>query len=191
MADVITRFKLETTQYDSKLRDASKGLAEYTRQATLSGNEFGKFTQKNIEAARALGTITPSATNAKDKVKELVGAFNDAAKAYNALTKEQQQSDFGKAMAESISQLSDKIREAKRELYDMGDAAKKSGGGGLFSGMGDKMSGALQVFAGNMLTKAAGAVAELGSEIFASASPLSVWGVVTSSKDCARQRTAP
>ena len=34
--------------------------------------------------------------------------------------------------------------------------------------MGDKMSGALQVFAGNMLTKAAGAVAELGSEIFAS-----------------------
>ena len=168
MADVITRFKLETTQYDSKLRDASKGLAEYTRQATLAGNEFGKFTQKNIEAARALGTITPSATNAKDKVKELVGAFNDAAKAYNALTKEQQQSDFGKAMAESISQLSDKIREAKRELYDMGDAAKKSGGGGLFSGMGDKMSGAIQVFAGNMLTKAAGAVASLGSEIFAS-----------------------
>ena len=168
MADVITRFKLETTQYDSKLRDASKGLAEYTRQATLAGNEFGKFTQKNIEAARALGTITPSATNAKDKVKELVGAFNDAAKAYNALTKEQQQSDFGKAMAESISQLSDKIREAKRELYDMGDAAKKSGGGGIFSGMGDKMSGAIQVFAGNMLTKAAGAVANLGSEIFSS-----------------------
>jgi hypothetical protein len=168
MADVITRFKLETTQYDSKLRDTSKGLAEFTRQATQAGNEFGKFTQKNIEAARALGTITPSANNAKDKVKELVGAFNDAAKAYNALTKEQQQSDFGKAMAESISQLSDKIREAKQELYDMGDAAKKSGGGGLFSGLGDKMSGAMQVFAGNMLTKAAGAVANLGSEIFSS-----------------------
>ena len=165
MADVITRFKLETTQYDSKLRDASKGLAEYTRQATLAGNEFGKFTQKNIEAARALGTITPSATNAKDKVKELVGAFNDAARAYNALTKEQQQSDFGKAMAESISQLSDKIREAKQELYGMGDAAKKAGGGGLFSGLGDKMSGALQVFGGNLMTKGAGMFAGLASEM--------------------------
>ena len=166
MTDVITRFRLETTQYDSKLRDASKGLAEYTRRATQAGNEFGKFTQKNVEAARALGSITPSATNAKDKVKELVGAFNDAAKAYNALTKEQQQSDFGKAMAESISQLSDKIREAKQELYGLGDAAKDvKAGGGLFSGLGDKMSGALQVFAGNMLTKAAGAVASLGSEM--------------------------
>jgi archaellum component FlaC len=166
MADVITRFKLETTQYDSKLRDASKSLAEYTRQATLAGNEFGKFTQKSTETARALGTITPSANNAKDKVKELVGAFNDVAKAYNALTKEQQQSDFGKAMAESLSQLSQQLREAKQELYDMGDAVKTAGaGGGLFSDLGDKMGGALQVFAGNMLTKAAGAVANLGSEM--------------------------
>lgn len=166
MADVITRFKLETTQYDSKLRDASKSLAEYTRQATLAGNEFGKFTQKSTETVRALGTITPSANNAKDKVKELVGAFNDVAKAYNALTKEQQQSDFGKAMSESLSQLSQQLREAKQELYDMGDAVKTSGaGGGLFSGLGDKMGGALQVFAGNMLTKAAGAVANLGSEM--------------------------
>ena len=165
MADVITRFKLETTQYDSKLRDASKGLAEYTRQATLAGNEFSKFTQKNVEAARALGSLTPSATNAKDKVKELVGAFNDAARAYNSLTKEQQQSDFGKAMAESIKQLNNQLKVAKQELYGVGDAINKAGGGGLFSGMGDKMSGALQVFAGNMLTKAAGAVASLGSEM--------------------------
>ena len=166
MADVITRFKLETTQYDSKLRDEAKRLAEFTRQCSMAGNEFGKFSQKNVEAARALGSFTPSATNAKDKVKELVGAFNDAAKAYNALTKEQQQSDFGKAMAESLGQLNVKIREAKQELYGMGEAMKKAGGGGLFSGLGDKMGGAIQVFAGNMMTKAAGAVANLGSEMY-------------------------
>lgn len=165
MADVITRFKLETTQYDSKLRDASKGLAEYTRQATQAGNEFSKFTQKNVEAARALGSLTPSATNAKDKVKELVGAFNDAAKAYNALTKEQQQSDFGKALSASLTQLNAKIKEAKQELYGIGEAAKKVEGGGLFSGLGDKMSGALAVFGGNLMTNAAGAVAQLGSEM--------------------------
>jgi hypothetical protein len=166
MADVITRFKLETTQYDSKLRDASKGLVEYTRMAAMAGNEFDKFTQKNVDAARALGTIAPSATNAKDKVKELVGAFNDTAKAYNALTKEQQQSDFGKAMAGSLEQLSQKIREAKNEMYGLGNAAGKVKSGGLFSGMGDKMTGALQVFAGNMMTKAAGAVANLGAEMY-------------------------
>lgn len=116
MADVITRFKLETTQYDSKLRDAAKGLSDYTKQAALAGREFGKFTQKNVEVARSFGTIATSATNSKDKVKELVGAYNDVAKAYNALTKEQQSSDFGKALAQSMNTLKGRISEAKTEM---------------------------------------------------------------------------
>lgn len=116
MADVITRFKLETTQYDSKLRDAAKGLSEYTKQATMAGNEFGKFTQKNVEVARSFGNIATSATNSKDKVKELVGAYNDVAKAYNSLTREQQSSDFGKALAQSMNTLKGRISEAKTEM---------------------------------------------------------------------------
>ena len=120
MADVITRFKLETTQYDSKLRDASKELAEYTRLASMAGNEFGKFTQKNVEAARAFGQIATSATNSKDKVKELVSAFNEVAKQYNVLTKEQQQSDFGKALSESMTTLKRRISDAKQEMNSTG-----------------------------------------------------------------------
>ncbi len=116
MADVITRFKLETTQYDSKLRDAAKELSDYTKQATMAGSEFGKFSQKNVEVARSFGTIATSATNSKDKVKELVGAYNDVAKAYNALTKEQQNSDFGKALAQSMNTLKGRISEAKTEM---------------------------------------------------------------------------
>lgn len=160
--DVITRFKLETTAYDSKLRDAAKGLADYTKTATAAGKEFGKFTQSNVETARALGNIAPSANNAKDKVKELVGAFNEATKAYNHLTKEQQQSDFGKAMSESLSKLKVQIAEAKKELYSLGDSTKGAGGG-LFSG--DKMSGMLQVFGGNVMTKVASMGAGLVAEL--------------------------
>jgi hypothetical protein len=116
MADVITRFKLETTQYDSKLRDAGKSLSEFTKQATEAGSEFSKFTQKNVELARSFGTIATSATNSKGKVSELVGAYNDVAKAYNALTKEQQSSDFGKALAQSMNTLKGRISEAKTEM---------------------------------------------------------------------------
>lgn len=128
MADVITRFKLETTQYDSKLRDAAKGLSDYARVAAFAGNEFDKFTKDQAESARALGSISTSANNAKDKVRELVNAYNQAANAYNALTKEQQQSDWGRALAESINTLKGRITEAKQELYSMGDSAKNSGG---------------------------------------------------------------
>ena len=152
MADVITRFKLETTQFDSKLRDAAKGLQEVTRVAKAGGKDFVNFSQKAIESARALGQTASGATNVKDKVKDLVGSFNDAAQAYNSLSQAQQQSDFGKELANSLSQLKTRITEAKQELYGLGDAAEKvKGGGGLFSG--DKMSGMLQVFGGNLMTK--------------------------------------
>ena len=165
MAEVITRFKLETTQYDSKLRTAAKELSDFAKEAAKSGNEFSKFTKGNVDAARAFGSIGTSATNAKDKVKELVGAYNDMAKAYNNLTVEQQKSDFGKAMAESLDKLKVRIREAKQEMQQLASTKMPDvGGGGLFGG--GKLDGMLQVFGGNLMTKAAGfamsAVNEMG-----------------------------
>ena len=165
MAEVITRFKLETTQYDSKLRTAAKELSDFAKEAAKSGNEFSKFTRGNVDAARAFGNIGTSATNAKDKVKELVGAYNDMAKAYNNLTVEQQKSDFGKAMAESMDKLKVRIREAKQEMQQLASTKMPDvGGGGLFGG--SKLDGMLQVFGGNLMTKAAGfamsAVNEMG-----------------------------
>ena len=165
MAEVITRFKLETTQFDSKLRDAAKELRDVAKEAERGGKDFNNFSQKSVEAARSLGNVASGANNAKDKVKDLVGAYNDAAKAYNNLTQAQQQSDFGKALAQSIGQLKDRISEAKQELYGLNDAMGKSGGGGLLSGLGGKMEGALAVFGGNLMTKAAGWAASFASEM--------------------------
>ena len=128
MADVITRFKLETTQFDSKLRDASKSLSDVAKAASLGGSAFDSVTKSSVSAAKAFGDIATGANNSKDKVKELVGAFNTVANAYNALSKEQQQSDFGKALAESMEKLKGRITEAKQELYSMGESGKNTGG---------------------------------------------------------------
>ena len=151
--DVITRFKLETTAYDSQLKNAAKGLSDFAKTATNAGSEFGKFTQKNVEAAKSLGTMATSSTNATAKTKELVGAYNDLARTYNLLTKEQQQSDFGKAMAESLEKLQQRIRETKQEMQGLGDATGKmgSGGGGLnnlIGGISGKLGISPQMFTG-------------------------------------------
>lgn len=155
--DVITRFKLETNQYDSALRDSTSRLKDFSKTAALAGKDFDRFTQSNIEAARALGTAATGATNAKDKVKELVSSYNSLANTYNSLSAIQKQSDFAKAMAESLTTLQGRIKDAKQELYGLGDSMKGIGtGGGFLSGIGDKMGGMLQVFGGNLMTNAAG-----------------------------------
>jgi len=171
MADVITRFKLETTQYDSKLRDAAKALSDYSRQAESAGKNFDTVTKSQIEAARAFGNVATSATNSKDKVKELVGAYNEVARAYNYLTDEQKKSDFGKAMAESLDKLQGRIREAKAEMNSVG-------------GVLDKLAGkltinidAMKLF--NVGVQAAGAALNVAKDaFFASESTVDEWGRV-------------
>ena len=181
MADVITRFKLETTQYDSKLRDAAKSLSDYTKQATLASNEFGKFTEKNVEAAKAFGNIATGATNSKDKVKELVSAFNTLAKTYNDLTQEQQQSDFGKAMAGSLNTLKGRIAEAKQELNSMGDSTRSTGG--IMGMLKDKLTvniDALKLF--NLGLQGAKAALDVAKDaFFASEANVDEWGRVVAS----------
>lgn len=149
MADVITRFKLETTAFDSKLRDSAKSLQSYGKQAELAGKDFTNFSQKAIEAARSLGTIASGANNTKDKLKDLVGAYNDVAKTYNKLTDQQRQTDFGKAMSQSLEQLQVRIKETKDELYSLTEAVSGKGGG-LFGEGG--LTGMLQVAGGNLLS---------------------------------------
>ena len=43
MSDVITRFKLETTQFDSKLRDSAKSLSDLTHNLSMAGKDFERF----------------------------------------------------------------------------------------------------------------------------------------------------
>ena len=116
MGDVITRFKLETTQYESKLRDATNGLKEVIHQTELAGNDFKEFSSRAIEAARALGQQATGATNAKDKVKELVSSYNEMAKTYNLMSDAMKKSEGGKALAASLEQLQQRIKDAKAEM---------------------------------------------------------------------------
>lgn len=162
MADVITRFKLETTQFDSKLRDSAKGIRDIAHMAQIGGKGFTEFSQKAIESAQALGTVASGATTTKDKVRDLVGAYNEAAKAYNDLSQAQQQTDFGKNLAGSLQQLQGRITEAKEELYGLKEATENigSGGGGLFGEGG--LTGMMQVFGGNLLAQG---VTKLTTEI--------------------------
>ena len=149
-ADVITRFKLETTQFDSKLRDTAKALQDIARTAANGGKDFNNFSQKAIDTARALGTVASGATNTKDRLRDLVGSYNDAVKAYDKLSDAAKKGEFGQAMDESLRKLQLDIKNTKEELYSLGDAVG-SKSGSLFGENG--FTGMLQVFGGNMLTK--------------------------------------
>lgn len=176
MADVITRFKLETTQFDSKLRDESRRLTDLTKHLQLAGNDFNKFAANSVESARALGQLSTGTDNAAQSLKVLVKAYNDVANAYNALTEEQKKGDFGKAMAESLQQLQGRITQTKNELNSTG---------GVLSQLADKFVvniDAMKLF--NVgLSAVKGALNVAKDAFFASEQNLDEWGRIVDSSE--------
>ena len=171
MAESILRLKVSSEEYDNKLKRATEGLTRYIDGCRKVGGTLEQVEKETLDYVRSLGQMETTSRTATGKLNEMKKTFVDLSAQYKSLTDAEKSAPFGQGIAESLDQLKPRILNAKKELDDinksLGDAMGKSGGG-LFAGLGDKMSGMLQVFGGNMLTKAAGAVANLGSEMLES-----------------------
>ena len=138
MANAVkTYFQLETSQYESKLRDATRHLKDMVHDVRAAGGSLNDLSAKTKQTASSFGSFEVGAKNAKDKVRELVAAFNTMSREYNVMTKSMQESDVGRSIAGQLEVLKNRIKEAKKELYDSGDATK-----GLFD-KGGELNGVL------------------------------------------------
>ena len=169
----VLKLKVDDKEYNSSLKKAQQGLQHLEQSLKDAGKSFTQVDKSVVDYVRGIGQMEAQSKTARGRISEMSSAFIELSLQYKNMSDEVKSSDVGKALAESMEQLKQRTIEAKNELDSLNGELNNVKipdikGNGLFSGMGDKMSGALQVFAGNMLTKAAGAVAELGSEIFAS-----------------------
>lgn len=131
MADVITRLRVESNEYDNKIRRASQELTNMSAQAQKAGNQINTFEKNNVALARSLGKMQTVSTTTRGKISELSNAFVEASSSYRRLTDQEKNSPFGRALAQSVEQLKGRIHEAKRELEsinkELNVATAKSG----------------------------------------------------------------
>ena len=168
MSESILRLKVSSEEYDNKLKQATNGLTRYVDECRKVGGTLEVVEKETLDYVRALGQMDTTSRTATGKLAEMKKTFVELSAQYKQMSDAEKNAPFGKALAASLDQLKPRIIDTKNQLDEINKSiiGASSGGGGLFSGLGDKMSGALQVFAGNMLTKAAGAVANLGSEMY-------------------------
>lgn len=167
MADVITRLKLESGEYDSKIKRATQGLLQMETECRKVGGTLAVLEKEQKQYVQSLGNMQTVSNTVRGKIGELSGAFVELRSQYNRLTDEEKKGDFGKALSASLDQLKNRINEAKKELNDItSELNGKADGGGLFGG--GKLDGMLQVFGGNIMTKgfemATGAITSMVNE---------------------------
>ena len=119
MADLITRMRLDSAEYDQKIKRAQQNLLAFEQQCRKNGQSMVSMKKENIEYVRALGQMETVSKTARGRLNELTSAFTELSVQYKRLTDEEKQSNFGKALSDSLGQLKTRIGEAKADLADV------------------------------------------------------------------------
>ena len=186
MAENILKLKVQSEEYDAKLKQAAQGLTRYAYECRKVGGTLEVVEKETLDYVRALGQMDTTSRTATGKLAEMKKTFTELSVVYKNMTDEEKNSPFGKALATSLDQLKGRIGESKVQLDDINKSI--NGGGGLtgaLDSLSDKFGMSIQSLAGWGTALAAGKAAlDVAKDaFFASEETVDEWGrVMDSSK---------
>ena len=179
MADSILRLKVDSQEYDNKLKRAAQGLQQYADGCRKAGGTLERLDDGVLEFTKALGQMETVSKSAKGSIGEMTKAFTDMSVQYNKLTDAEKASPFGQALKGSLDELKGRIQAGNTEIKNINDSL--NGGGGL----GDALNSIASKFGlnidkltkfGSVLGAASAALKVAKDAFFASETNLDDWG---------------
>lgn len=147
MADVITRLRLESTEYDGKLKRAVAQMGQMEQQVRRTGASFAYADKEELAFVQSLGQMGTQVTSAKQKLAEYTNAITSLTATYRGLTDEERNSQFGQAMAQSIEDLKVKAAELKDVMADtQAEISRISSDTGTFDSIVDGIGACVAAF---------------------------------------------
>ena len=119
MKDIISRLKLESGEFDAKIKRAGQELLNYAEHCRKMGLEMGYANRDAKDFAKQLGSMATVSQTARGKVNELSEAFVNAKVMYKNMTDEEKKNEFGRNLSASIDQLKTRLNAAKKDLADV------------------------------------------------------------------------
>lgn len=190
MADSILKLKVESSEYDAKLKKAAEGIRHLADVAHKGGGDLTGLEKAELDYIKALGDMETKSRSASGQVRELSSTYKELKVIYDQLNEVEKADEGGKALAASLETLRTRAQEAKTQLdsatsslNDNGQSAQQSSG--FLEGLASKFTiniDALKLF--NVGLTAAKAALDVAKDaFFASEATVDEWGrVVDSSK---------
>lgn len=188
MADSVVKLRVDSQEYDAKIKRAADGLRAFGENCRKAGESVTKADKNTLDYVRSIGQMETVSKTAKGKVNEMTSAFTELSVQYRNLTEQERQSPFGRALASSIDQLKTRINESKAQLSDvnaeLGNTGNKSTEtGGLLQQLAGKFTMNIDVLKLFNIGLQAGSAA-LGvakDAFFASEATVDEWGRIVDS----------
>ena len=190
MADSILKLKVESSEYDAKLKKAAEGIRHLADVAHKADGDLTGLEKSELDYIRALGEMETKSRSASGQLRELSSSYKELKVVYDQLNDVEKADEGGKALAASLETLKQRAQDAKAQLdtatqslNDNGDAGK--GTSSVMDMLKDKFTvniDAIKLF--NIgLQAAEGALSVAKDAFFASEATVDEWGrVVDSSK---------
>ena len=147
-----------TGKWDSGLRKAQQALNNFTSAQGGLQQALQKDSSNLQQFVQMMGKMDSTANTSKGQMNDYKRVLEQLTSQYNSMS-EAQKNSIGQDYLHTIDALKQKFQAAKQQVDEFNRSLGESsntklpdvGAGGLFSG--DKLSGMLQVFGGNLMTK--------------------------------------
>lgn len=119
MADTIIRLKVDSTEYEGKIKRAVQGMQQLEKHVRDMGASFEVAEKADLEFVRALGDMKTQTQSVKGQMREFTEAILTLKQQYDRLTDEEKFGEWGQAMMGSIDKLKSRAGELKDNMGDL------------------------------------------------------------------------
>lgn len=130
MADSILKLKVESSEYDSKLKKAAEGIRHLADVAHKGGGELTGLEKAELDYIKALGEMETKSRSASGQVRELSSTYKELKVIYDQLNEVEKSDEGGKALAASLETLKQRAQEAKLQLDSATQSLQSNGDAG-------------------------------------------------------------
>ena len=126
MAESVVKLRIDSQEYDAKLKKASQALSSYFDTVRQGGGTLTQLDEGVMDAVKALGEMSTVANTTKGGMREMSQAITDLTIQYRALTDEEKASPLGAEMEKSIKTLIERAGKMKDAMVDVEASIKNA-----------------------------------------------------------------
>lgn len=119
MADSILRLRIDSQEYDNKIKRAAEGIQQYAQKCREAGGTLSFLDDGVLEFVQSLGQMDTVAKGSRQQMRELSNALTTLTTTYRGLTEEEKSSPFGVELARGIDALTERAGEARDAMSDV------------------------------------------------------------------------
>jgi hypothetical protein len=144
MAESILKLRVDSQEYESKIKRAAQGIQRMAEACHKAGSTLNVLEDENRDFIKSLGNMETVSKSARGKIAELTTAFTDLKSVYNAMSAAEKNGEVGKELNKQLEIMKGRILDGKRELQEIGKELEGGNGkfgqfGSILDGIGQKM----------------------------------------------------